>query len=142
LWGKLRIDPPHYSAKNPTSNSNFLYSTFRFAQLLLHQVKILSKRLLQLTTLTILTVGFTTILRGFLQASKSTTPEAGKQTSQSISRMAWRSSGATNADLIHNLERHGLIKDERVKKAMLSVRKHSFSDSPCPKTTPKPMLGI
>jgi hypothetical protein len=35
--------------------------------------------------------------------------------------MAWRSSGATNAALISNLAEHGLIKSERVRKAMLAV---------------------
>ncbi|KAF2096534.1 protein-L-isoaspartate O-methyltransferas-like protein [Rhizodiscina lignyota] len=50
--------------------------------------------------------------------------------------MAWHSSGATNMDLIHNLERNGLIESERVKKAMLGVdRAHyapaaPYEDSP------------
>ncbi|KAK5715692.1 hypothetical protein LTR17_016761 [Elasticomyces elasticus] len=50
--------------------------------------------------------------------------------------MAWRSSGATNEALIENLARNGLIKQERVKKAMLGVdRAHyapyaPYEDSP------------
>ncbi|KAI9752801.1 MAG: hypothetical protein M4579_005476 [Chaenotheca gracillima] len=50
--------------------------------------------------------------------------------------MAWRSSGASNAALINNLASNGLIKSERVKKAMLSVdRAHhapadAYEDSP------------
>ena len=36
--------------------------------------------------------------------------------------MAWRSSGSTNATLVANLASNGLIKSERVKHAMLSVR--------------------
>ncbi|KAK4960295.1 hypothetical protein LTR10_003189 [Elasticomyces elasticus] len=50
--------------------------------------------------------------------------------------MAWRSSGATNEALIENLARNGLIKQERVKKAMDGVdRAHyapyaPYEDSP------------
>ncbi|KAK5716734.1 hypothetical protein LTR15_009626 [Elasticomyces elasticus] len=50
--------------------------------------------------------------------------------------MAWRSSGATNEALIENLARNGLIKQERVKKAMNGVdRAHyapyaPYEDSP------------
>ncbi|KAK5707445.1 hypothetical protein LTR17_020682 [Elasticomyces elasticus] len=50
--------------------------------------------------------------------------------------MAWRSSGATNEALIENLARNGLIKQDRVKKAMLGVdRAHyapyaPYEDSP------------
>ncbi|KAK3618779.1 hypothetical protein LTR56_024444 [Elasticomyces elasticus] len=50
--------------------------------------------------------------------------------------MAWRSSGATNEALVENLARNGLIKQERVKKAMLGVdRAHyapyaPYEDSP------------
>ena len=40
--------------------------------------------------------------------------------------MAWRSSGATNRDLIENLWRHQLIKNPLVKEAFLKVRS-SFS---------------
>ncbi|RAL06304.1 protein-L-isoaspartate O-methyltransferase [Aspergillus ibericus CBS 121593] len=52
--------------------------------------------------------------------------------------MAWYCSGSTNSELIENLSRTGLIKDERVKKAMLGVdRAHyapsrPYSDSPQP----------
>lgn len=35
--------------------------------------------------------------------------------------MAWRSSGASNEALIENLARNGLITQQRVKQAMLSV---------------------
>jgi protein-L-isoaspartate(D-aspartate) O-methyltransferase len=38
--------------------------------------------------------------------------------------MAWRSSGATNEDLVNNLHRNGVIKDERVRQAMLGVSRH------------------
>ncbi|KAK1495259.1 protein-L-isoaspartate O-methyltransferase [Colletotrichum tamarilloi] len=50
--------------------------------------------------------------------------------------MAWRSSGATNKDLVENMWRHGLIKDQRVKDAFLKVdRAHyapaaPYEDSP------------
>ncbi|KAF2500578.1 protein-L-isoaspartate O-methyltransferase [Lophium mytilinum] len=50
--------------------------------------------------------------------------------------MAWRCSGATNAELITNLFNNGLIKDARVKDAMLKVdRAHyapnsAYEDSP------------
>ncbi|QDS71447.1 hypothetical protein FKW77_003697 [Venturia effusa] len=50
--------------------------------------------------------------------------------------MAWRSSGATNKDLINNLFKNGLIKSPRIKDAMLAVdRAHyaphtPYSDSP------------
>jgi len=54
--------------------------------------------------------------------------------------MAWRSSGATNADLISNLFRNGLITTTRVRDAMLKVdRAHccpdrfaAYQDSPQP----------
>lgn len=42
--------------------------------------------------------------------------------------MAWRSSGATHRELIENLFRNGLIKDQRVKEAMLSVDRADFTD--------------
>jgi protein-L-isoaspartate(D-aspartate) O-methyltransferase len=35
--------------------------------------------------------------------------------------MAWYCSGSTNAELVENLFKGGLIKDDRVKKAMLGV---------------------
>lgn len=35
--------------------------------------------------------------------------------------MAWRCSGSTNTELIENLCKAGLIKNERVKEAMLGV---------------------
>ncbi|KAL2816858.1 protein-L-isoaspartate O-methyltransferase [Aspergillus cavernicola] len=50
--------------------------------------------------------------------------------------MAWRCSGATNNELVENLVRKGLIKNERVKRAMMAVdRGHyapsrPYSDSP------------
>ncbi|KAI9884277.1 MAG: hypothetical protein M1823_003932 [Watsoniomyces obsoletus] len=50
--------------------------------------------------------------------------------------MAWRSSGSSNAGLINNLARNGLIKSDRVKAAMLAVdRGHyapaaAYDDSP------------
>ncbi|TID14048.1 Eukaryotic translation initiation factor 3 subunit E [Venturia nashicola] len=45
--------------------------------------------------------------------------------------MAWRSSGATNKDLINNLFNNGLIKNSRVKDAMLAVdRAHYAPRSP------------
>lgn len=36
--------------------------------------------------------------------------------------MAWRSSGTSNAELVANLCRNGMIKDDRVKEAFLKVR--------------------
>ncbi|KKY30345.1 putative protein-beta-aspartate methyltransferase [Diaporthe ampelina] len=50
--------------------------------------------------------------------------------------MAWRSSGTSNAELVANLCRNGMIKDDRVKEAFLKVdRAHyapssPYSDSP------------
>lgn len=35
--------------------------------------------------------------------------------------MAWYCSGSTNAELVENLFNEGLIKDERVKEAMIKV---------------------
>ena len=35
--------------------------------------------------------------------------------------MAWYCSGTTNAELIENLSKEGLIKNDRVKKAMMGV---------------------
>jgi hypothetical protein len=42
--------------------------------------------------------------------------------------MAWRSSGATHRELIENLFQNGLIKDRRIKEAMLSVDRGDFTD--------------
>jgi hypothetical protein len=36
--------------------------------------------------------------------------------------MAWRSSGATNKALVNNLQRNGVIENDRVSQAMLGVR--------------------
>src|SRR5438045_2764912 len=54
--------------------------------------------------------------------------------------MAWRCSGATNSELIHNLFREGLISSTRVRDAMLAVdrahycrqRSSAYADSPQP----------
>ncbi|KAL4805243.1 protein-L-isoaspartate O-methyltransferase [Aspergillus unguis] len=52
--------------------------------------------------------------------------------------MAWSCSGTTNTELIENLSKAGLIKDERVKRAMMAVdrghyaRNRPYSDSPQP----------
>ncbi|KAJ4412579.1 hypothetical protein N0V91_000337 [Didymella pomorum] len=41
--------------------------------------------------------------------------------------MAWRSSGSSNASLIENLEKNGLIETQRVKDAMLQVDRAHFA---------------
>ena len=43
--------------------------------------------------------------------------------------MAWRSSGSNQRELIENLYRNGLIKDQRIKEAMLRVDRADFTDS-------------
>lgn len=40
--------------------------------------------------------------------------------------MAWRSHGETNEDLIKNLKRHGIINDQRVIQAMMTVDRGNF----------------
>lgn len=40
--------------------------------------------------------------------------------------MAWRSSGASNADLVANLSRNGLVRSARVRDAMLAVDRAHF----------------
>ncbi len=42
--------------------------------------------------------------------------------------MAWRSSGASHRELIENLYKNGLIKDQRIKEAMLQVDRADFTD--------------
>lgn len=42
--------------------------------------------------------------------------------------MAWRSSGGTHRELIENLSKNGLIKDQRIKEAMLQVDRADFTD--------------
>ena len=42
--------------------------------------------------------------------------------------MAWRSSGATHRELIENLYKNGLIKDQRIKNAMMEVDRADFTD--------------
>ncbi|KAL1849863.1 hypothetical protein Daus18300_013120 [Diaporthe australafricana] len=43
--------------------------------------------------------------------------------------MAWRSSGASNEDLVANLVRNGMIKDDRVKEAFLKVDRANYATS-------------
>ncbi|KAI9373211.1 protein-L-isoaspartate O-methyltransferase [Aspergillus egyptiacus] len=63
---------------------------------------------------------------------------ATKQITRRLSTMAWYCSGRTNNELIENLSREGLIRNERVKRAMMAVdRGHyapsrPYSDSPQP----------
>ncbi|XP_013401870.1 protein-L-isoaspartate(D-aspartate) O-methyltransferase isoform X2 [Lingula anatina] len=53
-----------------------------------------------------------------------------------LAAMAWRSSGSNNENLINNLKRNGIIKDERVYQAMLQVdrghyaKHNAYMDSP------------
>ncbi|KAK0373181.1 hypothetical protein CLIM01_09458, partial [Colletotrichum limetticola] len=69
-------------------------------------------------------------------STRRQTPRFLHQTPASNFKMAWRSSGATNKDLVENMWRHGLIKDQRVKDAFLKVdRAHyapaaPYEDSP------------
>lgn len=42
--------------------------------------------------------------------------------------MAWRCTGATNAELIENMWKNQLISDARVKEAFLKVRSHDIDD--------------
>ena len=51
--------------------------------------------------------------------------------------MAWFSSGSTNAALINNLARHGLITTDRVKNAMLGVYLTSPTSPSSPAYTPQ-----
>lgn len=45
--------------------------------------------------------------------------------------MAWYCSGSTNSELVENLFKEGLIKDERVKEAMMKVsRKYYLHRTP------------
>ncbi|KAL2785723.1 protein-L-isoaspartate O-methyltransferase [Aspergillus keveii] len=63
---------------------------------------------------------------------------ADTQINRRLNAMAWYCSGATNNELIENLSKEGLIKNERVKRAMMAVdRGHyapsrPYSDSPQP----------
>ena len=52
--------------------------------------------------------------------------------------MAWRCHGATNAELIHNMFRAGLIKDTRIRDAMLAVSHPSPEHTMSPHTVPLP----
>jgi hypothetical protein len=53
--------------------------------------------------------------------------------------MAWYCSGSTNTELIENLCREGLIKNERVKQAMMavSIAPSSYPSSSKTRTYPK-----
>jgi hypothetical protein len=42
--------------------------------------------------------------------------------------MAWRSSGGSHRELIENLYRNGLIKDQRIKEVMLQIDRADFTD--------------
>ncbi|KAJ5819670.1 protein-L-isoaspartate O-methyltransferase [Penicillium riverlandense] len=58
--------------------------------------------------------------------------------SRRVSNMAWYCSGSTNTEMVENLFKGGLIKNERVKEAMIGVDRahyapsHPYSDSPQP----------
>lgn len=43
-----------------------------------------------------------------------------------IRAMAWRSHGSSNAELVRNLKKNGVISDPRVERAMLSVDRSDF----------------
>ena len=58
----------------------------------------------------LVTIGLLAIIRTYSQRS-----------SLNALRMAWRSSGNTNEELVNNMAKNGLIEDERVKRAMLGV---------------------
>ncbi|KAL4864952.1 hypothetical protein BDV12DRAFT_175328 [Aspergillus spectabilis] len=72
-----------------------------------------------------------------LKSLKNIRP-AVKLTTRILNTMAWYCSGSSNNELIENLSREGLIKNERVKRAMMAVdRGHyapsrPYSDSPQP----------
>lgn len=53
--------------------------------------------------------------------SFTTTTTTPTTSSATLARMAWRSSGATNADLIENLWRNGMLKSPAAKEAFLRV---------------------
>ncbi|KAF2198174.1 protein-L-isoaspartate O-methyltransferas-like protein [Delitschia confertaspora ATCC 74209] len=53
--------------------------------------------------------------------------------------MAWRCSGGSNADLIHNMERNGLINSQRVKEAMLGVDRAHYAPSSPYEDSPQPI---
>ncbi|KAK0624327.1 protein-L-isoaspartate O-methyltransferase [Immersiella caudata] len=53
--------------------------------------------------------------------------------------MAWRSSGATNRDLIENLWRNNLIKSPTVKSAFLKVDRAHYAPSSAYKDSPQPI---
>lgn len=44
-------------------------------------------------------------------------------------KMAWRSSGSTHRELIENLYKNGLIKDQRIREAMLQVDRSDFTEN-------------
>lgn len=52
------------------------------------------------------------------------------QYTTTIARMAWRSSGATNADLIENLWRNGMLKSPAAKEAFLRVDRAHYCPVP------------
>jgi len=54
--------------------------------------------------------------------------------------MAWRSSGSTHQELIGNLYKNGLIKDERIRDAMLRVDRGDFTDSKIDAYSDRPQL--
>jgi protein-L-isoaspartate(D-aspartate) O-methyltransferase len=55
---------------------------------------------------------------------------ADTQINRRLNAMAWYCSGATNNELIENLSKEGLIKNERVKRAMMAVSRDSSTQPP------------
>ena len=52
------------------------------------------------------------------------------RTAPQLATMAWRSSGTTNGELIHNLFRNGLISSPRVRDAMIKVDRAHYCANP------------
>lgn len=70
-------------------------------------------------------LGIRNLLSGCLQG----------QSAPGIVSMAWQSGGSSNAALVNNLSRNGLITTDRVKAAMLGVSMGSLSAQGCPSLT-------
>lgn len=56
--------------------------------------------------------------------------------------MAWRSSGTSNSELVANLCRNGMIKDDRVKEAFLKVGPRTFITCHHPTSRPQPLAPL
>lgn len=103
--GTARVEGSNTVVRRKATPNNAGFDKFQLSAFIL----LLPTPVLKVSTLTT----FTILLRS---VRKSSTAQV------AFTTMAWRSSGASNEELVNNLYKNGLIKEDRVRRAMLAVR--------------------